>query len=1005
MEPTEKFTFDARTQEILERITIPFAIYQYIDKRVVTIAVSQGFCEQFGFQSLEDAYHVMNTDMYRATHPDDKTRVADAAYRFAAFDAPYDIVYRTRTLKDPDYIILHSYGRSIHPAPGVRLCLTWYAYEGNFSPEHGTYESVLNQTLSHFLNEESQYRGMYYDYMTGLPNMAYFFELAEAGCSRMKEQEIPSAILFFDLTGLKHFNRRNGFSEGNNLIRAVAEILAKHFSSENCARFAKDHFAAFAPETGLRERLDAVIEECGKANGGKTLPLRIGIYPNRIEAVDIGAACDRARMAADVRKWHKDSYYAIFDMKMMEAEKNRQQIIDRLDTAIEEGQIQVYYQPIVRSTSGKVCNVEALARWNDPVRGMLGPTSFIPVLEESRLIHKLDLCVVQQVLRDLKAIEKSGYSIVPVSVNFSRADFDGNDLVDEICTLVDAAQVERRLICIEITESLVGSDFDYIKEQIDRFRAEGFQVWMDDFGSGYSSLDVLQSVRFDLIKFDMAFMKRLDEGEGGRIILTELMKMATALGVSTICEGVETRKHARFLQEIGCSKQQGYYFLKPVPLRQILDHYTSELENGFEDPQESDYYDTVGGLNLFDLSFLANLDDREKKNTFDTVPMGVMEVNADGSSAKYARSNRAFRDFMKRTFHFDLANPDTEYPVPAAGPGSGFMQAISHCMENNTTRTFVDEEVYDGSNVHSFVRVIGKNPVTGKTAVAIAILSITPPDDSTTYAEIARALAADYYNIYVVDLDTNDYIEYISRVGGEELSRQRHGGDFFESAQRDAMTRVYEEDREQFLKWFTRENVLHELDTQGVFTVTYRQVDTGTPLYINMKITRMHGGNRIIIGISNIDAQMKQQAEEKKLLQERLTFGRIAALSPNYIVLYTVDPETGHYTQYNPASAFENIGLSRQGDNFFTDVRLDAPKAIESHDLERHLRMFTKEIMLREIKKNGFFIHNYRLRLDGKTVPVSLRATMVEEEGKKKLLLGVLNDDKKRPMSRPVVLA
>ena len=374
--------------------------------------------------------------------------------------------------------------------------------------------------------------------------------------------------------------------------------------------------------------------------------------------------------------------------------------------------------------------------------------------------------------------------------------------------------------------------------------------------------------------------------------------------------------------------------------------------------------------------------------------MGVMEVNADGSSAKYARSNRAFRDFMKRTFHFDLANPDTEYPVPAAGPGSGFMQAISHCMENNTTRTFVDEEVYDGSNVHSFVRVIGKNPVTGKTAVAIAILSITPPDDSTTYAEIARALAADYYNIYVVDLDTNDYIEYISRVGGEELSRQRHGGDFFESAQRDAMTRVYEEDREQFLKWFTRENVLHELDTQGVFTVTYRQVDTGTPLYINMKITRMHGGNRIIIGISNIDAQMKQQAEEKKLLQERLTFGRIAALSPNYIVLYTVDPETGHYTQYNPASAFENIGLSRQGDNFFTDVRLDAPKAIESHDLERHLRMFTKEIMLREIKKNGFFIHNYRLRLDGKTVPVSLRATMVEEEGKKKLLLGVLNDDK-----------
>jgi hypothetical protein len=244
MNPTEKFCFDERTQSILEHLTIPFAIYQYLDKRVVTIALSQGFCDEFGFKKLEDAYAVMDNDMYRATHPDDKTRVADAAYRFAAFDIPYDIVYRTRTLKHPDYIILHAYGKSIYPKPGVRLCLTWYAYEGHFSQDQGTYESVLNQTLNRFLNEESQYRGTYYDYMTGLPNMAYFYELAEAGCKKMQEQNVDSAILFFDLTGLKHFNRWHGFEEGNHLIRAVAAILAKHFSSENCARFAQDHFAA-----------------------------------------------------------------------------------------------------------------------------------------------------------------------------------------------------------------------------------------------------------------------------------------------------------------------------------------------------------------------------------------------------------------------------------------------------------------------------------------------------------------------------------------------------------------------------------------------------------------------------------------------------------------------------------------------------------------------------------------------------------------------------------------
>ena len=153
MAAEEKYRFDDRTQAIFEGMTIPFAIYQDLDKRVVTIALSQGFCDEFGFKTLEDAYIAMDNDMYRATHPDDKTRVADAAYRFAAFDVPYDIVYRTRTLKDPDYIILHSYGKSIYPEPGVRLCMTWYAHEGRLMPEDGSYESVLNRTLNRFFAE------------------------------------------------------------------------------------------------------------------------------------------------------------------------------------------------------------------------------------------------------------------------------------------------------------------------------------------------------------------------------------------------------------------------------------------------------------------------------------------------------------------------------------------------------------------------------------------------------------------------------------------------------------------------------------------------------------------------------------------------------------------------------------------------------------------------------------------------------------------------------------
>ena len=834
---------------------------------------------------------------------------------------------------------------------------------------------------------------MNYDAMTGLPSMTSFFELAEDKRRELRAQGADSAILFFDLTDLKTFNRWHGFAEGNRLICAVAELLAEQFGAENCSRFAQDHFAVIAPEAGLHRRLAEVIARNDALNDGKNLPLRIGVYPDSIEEVQVDTACDRARLAANVWKKRKESYYAFFDMQMLEEEKSRQAIVNNLDRAIEEGWIQVYYQPIVRSVNGKVCDVEALARWIDPEHGMLMPSTFIPVLEEAMLIHKLDLYVVQQVLSHMKNSERTGRRIVPASINFSRADFEACDLVSEICTIVDAAQIDRALINIEITESVIGSSFAFMSRQVERFHQQGFHVWMDDFGSGYSSLDVLQSIPFDLIKLDMGFLRRLDEGEAGKIILTEMVKMATSLGLDTVCEGVETAEQLRFLQEIGCSKLQGYYFMRPVPPQQIVERYLLEGQDGFEEPLEAAYYDSVGKINLFDLSFLANQDENIVKNTFDTVPMCVMETDYEAGKTRYLRTNQSFRDFAKRAFGFDPSDPDEEYDIPQVGVGASFMRALEHARDNGG-RAFVDEWLDDGSVARSFQRLIGTNPVTGRESAAVAVLSITEPNESTTHEAIARALAADYYNIYLIDLDTNDYIEYSSEVGAEEISLERHGGDFFESARHDALTRIHEADREQFISLFTKENVLRELDERGVFTTTYRLIDSGTPVYVNMKITRMRGGNRLILGVSIVDAYMKQLEEEKRLRQEKTSFGRIAALSPDYIVLYTVDPKTGHYTQYSPSSGFEDFELASQGEDFFADVVLDAPKAIAPEDMERHLRVLTRDNMLREIQDKGFFVHNYHLLMGGKSVPVTLKATLVKEDDGDVIILGVSNDEK-----------
>ena len=585
----------------------------------------------------------------------------------------------------------------------------------------------------------------------------------------------------------------------------------------------------------------------------------------------------------------------------------------------------------------------------------------------------------------IKKEQEFGLHIVPHSINLSRADFDACDIVDEIRLRVDKAGIPRDKITIEVTESIVSSAFDFMKAQIERFRRLGFPVWMDDFGSGYSSMDVLQSVQFDLIKFDMSFMQKLDEGDSGKIVLTELMKMATALGLDTVCEGVETESQIRFLREIGCAKLQGYYYSKPIPFSEILRRFeTGDYRVGYENPEEVPYYEAVGRVNLYDFSVVANEEMASLHNFFNTLPMGIIEVNGD--TTRFVRSNQSYRDFIKRLIGMDLSYEGTDF----AKYDAAFMyNVVKTCCEQGI-RSFYDEKLPDGSVVHSFARRIGINPVNGNIAVAVVVLSITDPDQSTTYADIARALATDYYVMYAVDLDTERFIEYSSPVGGQALAMERHGEDFFAASARDAKTRVYEEDLAFLLANFTKENVIKELDEQGVFTLTYRLVDTGTPMYVNMKITRMApGSNRIIIGVSIIDSQMKQKEESDRIQREEASYARITALSGDYLGLYTVNPETGAYVEYIATDEYQTLGFAKTGEDFFCRGIEDGKRTVCPEDLPAYLEGFSREKVLREIRENGIFRLRYRLMIGGEAKPVLLKIVSVREHDGEKLIAGV----------------
>ncbi len=723
----KRYVFDDAERAALEGLRVPLAIYQFLNKRVVTVLVSDGFVELLGYDSREKTIYAMDNNMYEDTHPDDKSRIADAAVRFATQGGKYNVVYRTRSHKDGDYRIVHAMGEHVYAADGTRLAYVWYTDEGLYSAQAPHKLPEASFDIRHALQDKSVSAASSYDVLTGLPTMSYFIDLVNQWRRNHRGGNGDTAIVYMNLYGMKHYNRRFGFAEGDHLLQRFAAILERRFGQENCSRFGSDHFCVFTTTTQLEETLEHVFTDFRSDKTGPSLPVRAGIYPEIYGILGVSAECDRAKYACDSLRNIRTSDFRYFEKSMLSQAQKRQYYIDHLNRALEEGWIQVYYQPIIRAANRRVSDEEALARWIDPVRGMIPPDEFIPVLEEVGLIYKLDLYVLEQVLRKIRIQEQEGLYVVPTSINLSRSDFDSCDMVDEIRRRVDAAGVSRSLLNIEVTESTIGKDFDYMKSQIIRFREMGFHVWMDDFGNGYSALDMLQSIHFDLIKFDMYFMKQFAGNDKSRILLTELIRMVISLGMDTICEGVETEEQVSFLQEVGCTMMQGYYFCRPIPMDTILERYRSGTQIGFENPDESDYFAAIGKINLYDLATLSNDDETVLEHYFNTVPMAIVESTDEAFTL--VRCNTTYRSLMIRLLGYFPIGRRVSYKTGDGITNRDFLNAIQECA-NKGGKMLLEDRLSDGTVLQAFLKNIARNHVTGASAVAIAVLTITHPEKS-----------------------------------------------------------------------------------------------------------------------------------------------------------------------------------------------------------------------------------------------------------------------------------
>ncbi len=370
----------------------------------------------------------------------------------------------------------------------------------------------------------------------------------------------------FQFKDFKNIEYVKGKDEAVKTIYEFAKILKSEFKDTLCARIERDNFICYGLTSTISEKAISVIDKTNQLFSDFKLDLKCGIY-NCKENDVASEVVNKASIACDKALESVESI-VIYDDKLQSDLIRNNYILDHIDEAIEKQYIKVYYQPVIDTKNENIVGFEALSRWIDPLYGFLSPKDFISVLEENNLLYKLDLYVLEEVCKNLRYQIDRGYNVCPISFNLSRNDFFKIEPLNQTIDLCKKYNIDHSLLNIEITESVTMVNKDLIKLNVSKYQDNGFEVWMDDFGSGYSSLNILKDFDFDEIKIDMEFLRKFDTKS--KLIVKSVIDMCKALGVRTLCEGVETKEHLDFLKENGCDRIQGYYYSKPLPYEEVI---------------------------------------------------------------------------------------------------------------------------------------------------------------------------------------------------------------------------------------------------------------------------------------------------------------------------------------------------------------------------------------------------------------------------------------------------
>ncbi len=418
----------------------------------------------------------------------------------------------------------------------------------------------------------------FYDNLTGLPNLDLLRDRTSKALSTLSRDAQQVALLYMDIDGFKDVNDSLGHACGDTLIRELGSRLQGLLrSSDTLCRATGDEFVILMPDVENAESVGFLAE---RILHGLQRPFLLHGHPQTI-SLSLGAAvaphdgqdCEtllrNAETAMYQAKQDGRQTWRFFDSTMNQQALARLQLLNDLRQAIAQHQLQLYYQPQIDLASGRLSGVEALVRWQHPVRGMISPAEFIPAAEESRLIIPLGEWVLRQACAQAASWQRQGLALPQVAVNISAIQLQHGHLEESVLQALADSHLPASLLELEITESSLVDKTEQVIDSLKRLKAMGVNLSIDDFGTGYSSLAYLQTLAVDKLKIDQSFVRDLTLNQDNRAIVSAIVQMAHTLGLACIAEGVESQDIAAALHRLGCQQAQGYLYARPLPADEL----------------------------------------------------------------------------------------------------------------------------------------------------------------------------------------------------------------------------------------------------------------------------------------------------------------------------------------------------------------------------------------------------------------------------------------------------